>query len=866
MNARLSAGQRRTFDTPATRPFPFPRRAAGQLGVVLGVLILCGLSLPVAARGAEIARLQSDNWDEYAPRGKEVDCIYGDYVLRNDRLTAVIAQPLASRNANMTVRQVGGCVIDLTTVAHQSDQLGAYYPAGRLREWRRLSVQVTPADDQQESAIRRGERIQVECRDEGSADRPQATVRYTLADGWDYLLVETTLVNAGETPLTLTVADEMRADVSFEKTPDGPAPLFWAYDKWFNQAYGLLPVGAALDCKSDGRNSTLKLVDGAQAEIALSPGASHEATRRLFPAADLLRLKALAATFQEVEQEARTVEARDSAGHPLAGALVTVTGTGQPYASGRTDARGELAFSLPKGDYEVTVEAVGSGRLTAPLAGAETLLELPQAGFVAARVTDERGGPIPCKVEFKGRDGTENPNFGHASGDRGVQNLVYSENGTFRQALLPGKYDVIASHGPEHDAVFAQLTVAEGQDTDLRAVLVRSVQTPGWISADFHSHSSPSGDNTSSQFGRVLNLLCEHIEFAPCTEHNRLSTYDPHLERLGARHLLATCVGIELTDSPGDVNHQNAFPLLMHAHTQDNGAPLSDADVELKIERLALWDNGSEKLVQQNHPDIGHLFFDRDANGEPDGGFDKALPFMDVIEVHPPHWILLGPQVGAGKDRNNTIFNWLQLLNQGHRLPGVVNTDAHYNFHGSGFLRIYLESPTDDPAQVQTLDMVHAAEHGHVIMTSGPYLEVLLSAGAEQGAPGDDVASPDGKANLRVRVQCPNWFDIDRVQVFLNGRPDESLNFNRGATPERFSGGPVKFDQEMALSLEADTHVIVVAAGENSTLGPVMGPDHGKDMPIAVSNPIYVDVDGDGFKANGDTLGVPLPVMSGRRK
>ena len=31
-----------------------------------------------------------------------------------------------------------------------------------------------------------------------------------------------------------------------------------------------------------------------------------------------------------------------------------------------------------------------------------------------------------------------------------------------------------------------------------------------------------------------------------------------------------------------------------------------------EIERLALWDNKSEKLIQQNHPDIGKLFFDQD--------------------------------------------------------------------------------------------------------------------------------------------------------------------------------------------------------------------------------------------------------------
>ena len=147
------------------------------------------------------------------------------------------------------------------------------------------------------------------------------------------------------------------------------------------------------------------------------------------------------------------------------------------------------------------------------------------------------------------------------------------------------------------------------------------MKTDGWISADFHSHSSPSGDNTSSQLGRVLNLLCEHIEFAPCTEHNRLSTYDPHLKRLRAEERMATCVGIELTGRPLPLNHQNAFPLVMRPYTQDGGGPTADDDPAMQIERLALWDGASEKLVQVNHPDIGWMFRDRNGDGTPDAGF-----------------------------------------------------------------------------------------------------------------------------------------------------------------------------------------------------------------------------------------------------
>jgi hypothetical protein len=325
---------------------------------------------------------------------------------------------------------------------------------------------------------------------------------------------------------------------------------------------------------------------------------------------------------------------------------------------------------------------------------------------------------------------------------------------------------------------------------------------------------------------------------------------------------------MELTGSPLPLNHQNAFPLEMKERTQDGGAPQTDVSPEAQISRLALWDNRSEKLVQQNHPDIGNLFFDKDGDGKQDQGFADGLPFIDVIEVHPPHWIFEpATRVEEGKRYNNTIFNWLQVLNLGRRIPAVVNTDAHYNFHGSGFLRIYIKSPTDDPASVKVLDVVREAEKGHVVMTNGPLLSVSAAAEGEgqprTAIPGDDLTVPGGKATLHVKVQCPNWFDVNRVQVFFNGRPEAKLNFRRETHSQQFGSGVVKFEQKIPLEVSTDTHVIVATIGEKLGLGAVMGPDHGKDQPVAVSIPIYLDVDGNGFKPNGDTLGSPLPVKEG---
>ena len=366
----------------------------------------------------------------------------------------------------------------------------------------------------------------------------------------------------------------------------------------------------------------------------------------------------------------------------------------------------------------------------------------------------------------------------------------------------------------------------------------------------------------------MLNLVAEHIEFAPCTEHGRLSTYTPHLKRLGIESAMATAVGMELSRSPGTVDHQNAFPLILKPHTQDGGGPRTDPDPEVQIRRLALWDNGSDKLVQQNHPDIGHVFYDADADGKADGGFKRMFGYMDVIEVHPLERILTMQSKREAGTGNHRIFNWLQLLNQGYRIPGTVNTDAHYTFHGSGWLRNYILSPkTDDPAKIQTMDVVHESEKGHIAMTTGPFLEVYTGEKGRSGntyTAGDTLSAPDGKVTLHVRVQCPNWFDIDRVQIRVNGRPDQQYNFTRATTPDLFGDGVVKFDRKIKIDLDQDAHLIAVAVGENSKLGDVMGPRRGEMKPIAVTNPIYVDVDGKGFKPNGDTLDAPLPLFPPR--
>ncbi len=322
---------------------------------------------------------------------------------------------------------------------------------------------------------------------------------------------------------------------------------------------------------------------------------------------------------------------------------------------------------------------------------------------------------------------------------------------------------------------------------------------------------------------------------------------------------------MELTGSPLPLNHQNVFPLHHHPHHQDGGGPQTDTDIEQQMQRLSAWDDGSEKLIQQNHPDVGWLFYDRDGDGQHDAGYAHSVALIDVMEIHPVESILESSEadgVTADEAKSNRIFKWLQLINQGHRIPGVVNTDAHYNYHGSGWLRNWIQCPTDDPRQINPMDIVHAAEEGRVIMSNCPFLQARLKSGETEIVCGQDLAAPSKKVSLTINVQCADWLDIDTVFVLINGRPSPEHVYTTATHAEMFNnaGGALRFSQTVEFELTGDAHIVVATGGKESTLGPVMGPDWGKMHPAALTNPFYVDTDGNGFTPNHDTLDRPLPV------
>lgn len=801
---------------------------------------------------AEISVIYAEHSPEFS--GKEVDWIYGDYVISNDQLTAVIAAPLSTRDANLTVRDIGASLLDLTLNTPSNDQLSAFIPLAGRYQFHNPALVETGRDDSG---------VFWRCRSSRSVakDGTTATVTYRLNDA-DAFLTATVKIE-GEAAPAIKPYDGVRADKTF--VFNDKQSIAFCTDAFFRQTIGFQAAESktAIQWKKDRPYRLVYSDDGVQrTETNLTW------TTKIVPATSPLDLNQslIGGAMQTLRLDSPLPKFMGQS--VLRASIELFDANGAELGTVLTDDNGVAHVRLGKGAYVARIKTIGAPMSETSLevsdsAGEHALPISGQSGLVA-HIKNSDSAPIPTKATIYAVDG-EAPDFGPDSTRTFVKNCVYSVHGAFRCPLDPGDYEVYFSHGPEFDRVVHNVTITAGEFQTADITLRRVVDTNGWVSTELHSHSSPSGDNTSDQYGRVENLLCEHLEYAPCTEHNRISSYMPHLEKMGLVDQMATVTGMELTGRPLPVNHQNVFPLHHHPHTQNGGGPRTDTNPVVQIERIAMWDDGSEKLVQQNHPNLHQIFGDLDVDGKPDAGFKGMLQWMDVIEVHPLQTIFedIASKPPNVREMRIPLFQWMQLLNQGFRIPGVVNTDAHYNHHGSGWLRNWFASTTDVPCEITTTEMVQQAEAGHIVMSTGPFLSVKGVSKAQDriAIPGDDLKAADGKVSLIVSVQCPNWLDVNRVQVFVNGRPSADHNFTRRLTPDLFEGVDQvkKFSHQFEVALEKDTHLIVATIGEGMTMSKVMGTQYGEIPPIAVSNPIFVDVDGNGFQHNGDELGLPLP-------
>ena len=828
--------------------------------ILLGGFLLLTIYAFSARQGqVEVFEIGKHNAD-LLPGGKEADGIIGDFVMRNDRIQLLVAGNLPLRRPNMTVEkafETPGSLYDLDLAGESNDQLTVLRP-GQLGGPLSLVRIGNPGT----GGIARVEAVRTAAKGEGLAIRHE----YELAAGQPFVKITSTYRNQFGGNKTINPRAAWK-EFSRRWTV-GPVQVGDSIDPFDKRAYAWAPL------QTGGRkNRPPRLLDSPlPKKVELSPGEERRFVIAVTVAASPLEAYGILASLgRKAGQVGGTAADQGGAAAVHARVLVEIQGEKLPAYP---DAQGNFQFQLPAGEYEAQVVDIGreessATRRSFSVASGRAMrldFELPQASRVEFDIRDQAGKPSPCKVQFIGRNGTSTPDLGSPYRAHGCDHQYHSHNGRFTQQLPPGSYLVRITRGPEFDLLEQAIEVQPGQSVKVGGTMKRTVDTRGWISTDYHAHSTPSGDNYCNTDDRIINLVAEHIEFAPTTEHNRIYDWQPHIERLGLTQHIKTIIGLEHT---GSGQHFNAFPLRSFPYRQDGGTPPWQFDPRLNAIVLRnAFGGGPDRWVQINHPGVGTVFNDRNQDQVADGGFAGFEDLIDAGEfwsdqILNPHAFITDNSGGRTRKYENRIFGWLQLLNQGRNVWCVAVSDAHGVFSSpAGDWRTYVPSSTDLPGSIDHREIIRNSKAGRMMISNGPFLQVETGDGMPIGS---RVVS-EGSIDLKVKVQTANWLEIDRVQVLVNGRQHPDYNYTRSKDPSKFKGGPLVFEETIRVNLQEDAHLIVVATGEESDLSKGWGRARPAPMhPIAYNNPIFVDVDGQGFKPNGDNLGYPLLVAPQRR-
>jgi hypothetical protein len=240
-------------------------------------------------------------------------------------------------------------------------------------------------------------------------------------------------------------------------------------------------------------------------------------------------------------------------------------------------------------------------------------------------------------------------------------------------------------------------------------------------------------------------------------------------------------------------------------------------------------------VIDIHHPrlekGIGYFFLGKfdDVN---DRSTRKGFSYdFDAIEV------LNGYQDTNRKTIDRVMQDWFALLDHGHLVTATGNSDTHHlNYNLGGYPRNYVNVPNDDPQLVTAEDVAKGVKAHHAFFTTGPIVEFRVGTTDI----GDLAPAPNGKAKAEITVRAAPWISVSRVIIYVAGKPVKTWEITTHSTEVQ------RFHDTFDLDVPNDTYAVVRVEGDKS-LSPVVG--GGKDVtvfPFALTNPIFLDANGNG--------------------
>ncbi len=504
-----------------------------------------------------------------------------------------------------------------------------------------------------------------------------------------------------------------------------------------------------------------------------------------------------------------------------------------------------LAIALPVGRYiaranffpgiaECTLSVTNGGRNTCRLRD-------PPQGRAKLRIIDSAGEFVPGKVSFHGLDGTPTPYFRPKNPTRddgyweSYKNSAFPDKAGAAIALPIGRYRVSASRGPEYSLDEQTVEIREAETRELVFRIQRAIDRPDLVSIDPHLHTLES-DGAVEVAQKIRAIVAEGVGVAIATDHNFPVDYRPALAKLGLEDELTVFAGAEVT-VPERLDY-NTYPMAVQPERPHHGAiDALSTDLAALFRASRARDRGV--VVQVNHPRSWQFDYFNWHDLDPESaafaseGFDLSFDVLEVVN-------------GADYDTPNnraTRNDWFNLLRRGYFFPLVGSSDSHeIDRDEPGYSRTYVDRGASPRAPLDAEWLMRAVREGRSFASNGPILDLRVS---DRYRPGDTLTTINGEVSVAIDVWTAPWIEASSVALYVNGEPQsipmQSIP-NAKAHHQR---------AEIELQLDRDAFLVAEARGARD-LSPVVQPRPSADgsevgvLPYALTNPIFVDVDGNG--------------------
>jgi len=597
--------------------------------------------------------------------------------------------------------------------------------------------------------------------------------------------------------------------------------------------------------------SSSESISGESVSMNLEPGKSYEVRYVLLVDAEAEDL--LKKIYQVLGVRAAKVKINTTDFHGKLMEVVIQDMSGRVFFRSFFEKPKPIGVMLPEGFYSVRANffpAIVENLLSVGLDKENICLlqDLPK-GKVKISIRNKDGDFVPGKTTFFGLYPTKTPYFKPENPLETNNTHEYFKNSCFPQAesleveLPVGTYMITASRGPEYNLDQKVIEVSENSTQELVFHIDKVVDTKNLISVDPHMHTLNS-DGSMTIAERIKSVVAEGVDVAISADHNYLSDYPSVLKKLGLGEYIAVLIGQEVT--PLDVNREdmpefNRYPLKKREGEPGNGA----LDIPFFENNTPLFKESRRKdpksLIQVNHPRRrGYGYFsyyqlDPETAATALKGFDTSFDLLEVMN---------GPFFSHDKSHNSQVIaDWLHLLNRGYYFPIVGSSDSHGIDRGEpGYARTYVYYSGEKGNKLDIWALMQAMKKGQSFVSTGPIIEFTVN---KTSVPGKTITVEKRQLDVRIKVQSAPWVSVDEVRIIVNG--ERKIILPVKAPREQI----LKFQERISLNLEYDSYIAVEVLG-NETLFPVVqrstkydGYEYGP-FPYALTNPIFVDVDGNG--------------------